>query len=117
MAAYQQYVRHELTAGSPARVQHVFERAVLDNCLSAELWQAYTRYLDLELRPAAELTLAVHERAVSNLPWAAPLWEAYIRAAERAGTPLAEVEGQLLPQPHPPGGQNWTDGRALSAAA
>ena len=107
MAAYQQYVRHELAEGTPARVQQVLERAVLDNCLSEELWQAYTRYLDLELRPAAGLTLAVHERAVRNLPWAAPLWEGYIRAAERAGTPLGEVEGQLQPQPDPTWWSEW----------
>ena len=93
VTAYQNYVRHELTEGTPARVQHVFERAVLDNCLSLELWQAYSRYLDFELRPAAEVTLAVHERAVRNLPWSAELWESYIRAAERAQTPLTQVEG------------------------
>ncbi|XP_043221068.1 squamous cell carcinoma antigen recognized by T-cells 3-like [Amphibalanus amphitrite] len=92
VAAYQQYVRHELTDGTPARVQLVFERAVLDNCLSLELWQAYTRYLDFELRPAGDVTLAVHERAVRNLPWSAELWESYIRAAERAQLPLERLE-------------------------
>ncbi|KAF0297252.1 Squamous cell carcinoma antigen recognized by T-cells 3 [Amphibalanus amphitrite] len=91
VAAYQQYVRHELTDGTPARVQLVFERAVLDNCLSLELWQAYTRYLDFELRPAGDVTLAVHERAVRNLPWSAELWESYIRAAERAQLPLERL--------------------------
>ena len=93
VAAYQQYVRHELAEGTPARVQLMFERAVLDNCLSPELWQAYTRYLDFELRPGADVTLAVHERAVRNLPWSAELWESYIRAGERAQLPLTQLEG------------------------
>ncbi|XP_037092097.1 squamous cell carcinoma antigen recognized by T-cells 3-like [Pollicipes pollicipes] len=92
VAAYQQYLSHELAHGTPARVQHVLERAVLDNCLELELWQAYTRYLDFELRPASEVTLAVHERAVRHLAWSAELWEHYIRAVERAGAPLQRAE-------------------------
>lgn len=42
---YQQYIDHELEEGDPARIQCVFERAVQDNCLHAQLWSLYTRFL------------------------------------------------------------------------
>lgn len=98
VAVYQEYVRHELAEGTPARVQCVFERALRQHCLSLPLWQAYTRYLDFELKPAPELTLAVHERAVRNLPWSGQLWEAYIRASERAARTADQLQGRWRQQ-------------------
>ena len=42
---YQKYVEYELSECDPARIQCLFERALLDNCLVPELWIQYTNYL------------------------------------------------------------------------
>jgi hypothetical protein len=42
---YQTYIDYELSQNDPARVQCLFERAVLDNCLLPDIWIQYTKYL------------------------------------------------------------------------
>lgn len=42
---YQKYLQYELSEGDPARIQCLFERALLENCLVPELWIQYTKYL------------------------------------------------------------------------
>lgn len=42
---YQKYLEYELSEGDPARIQCLFERAILENCLVPELWIQYTKYL------------------------------------------------------------------------
>lgn len=42
---YQEYIEYEQKSNQPARVQCIFERALKDNCLVADLWLQYTKYL------------------------------------------------------------------------
>ena len=42
---YLEYIDHEISKGDPQRVLCLFERAIQDNCLNADLWIKYTKYL------------------------------------------------------------------------
>ena len=44
-AEYEAYIDMELKDGDPARIQCIYERAIKDNCLDANLWKQYTEYL------------------------------------------------------------------------
>lgn len=79
---YKQYIDFEITAGDPAKVQCVYERAIAENCLQPSLWMEYTRYLDTKLK-IKDVTLAAHRRAVRNCPWISQFWINLIRAMER----------------------------------
>ncbi len=48
---YQSYISHEMAEKEPARIQCIYERAIQDNCLAAELWIQYTKYLVISLFP------------------------------------------------------------------
>ncbi|KAK2180910.1 hypothetical protein NP493_420g02015 [Ridgeia piscesae] len=82
LTEYQAYIDYELKQAQPARVQCIYERALQENCLIADLWLQYAKYLDRTLR-IQSLCLGVHERAVRNCPWACQLWLGYILALER----------------------------------
>ena len=45
LAEYRLYIEDELKDGDPARIQCMYERAIKDNCLDANLWTDYTDYL------------------------------------------------------------------------
>ena len=79
---YKKYIEFEVSAGDPARIQFVYERAIAENCLQPALWMDYTQYLDRKLK-IKDLALSVHRRAVRNCPWISQLWENFIRAMER----------------------------------
>ncbi|XP_052611002.1 squamous cell carcinoma antigen recognized by T-cells 3 isoform X4 [Peromyscus californicus insignis] len=70
--------------GDPARIQLIFERALVENCLVPDLWIRYSRYLDRQLK-VKDLVLSVHSRAVRNCPWTVALWSRYLLAMERHG--------------------------------
>jgi hypothetical protein len=42
---YIKYIDYEISQGEPTRILCLFERAIQDNCLNAELWVKYTKYL------------------------------------------------------------------------
>ena len=42
---YRKYIEFEKKSNDPARIQNIYERAVADNCLNAELWNDYITYL------------------------------------------------------------------------
>lgn len=77
---YQAYIQHEMKSGDTARIQCIFERALKDNCLIADLWLQYTTYLD-ELKVKHEIQTA-YERAVRNCPWSPQLWVNYLLAMD-----------------------------------
>ncbi|CAG2170287.1 unnamed protein product [Oppiella nova] len=82
---YEQYVRYieyETTNGTPTRVQCIYERALIENCLIADLWHKYTTYLDKKV-VIDTIILPVYERAVRNCTWSSLLWISYMRALER----------------------------------
>uniref|UniRef100_A0A671N6G1 Squamous cell carcinoma antigen recognized by T-cells 3-like n=1 Tax=Sinocyclocheilus anshuiensis TaxID=1608454 RepID=A0A671N6G1_9TELE len=82
LAEYQAYIDFEMKEGDPARVQIIFERALVENCLVPDLWIKYTTYLDRQLK-IKDLVLSAYERAVRNCPWTMGLWKSYLLALER----------------------------------
>lgn len=80
--AYKAYINHELKEGDPARIQSIFERAVIENSLIPDFWLRYGKYLDQELRSRSAI-LNMYERAVKNCSWSADLWLLHLRAMER----------------------------------
>lgn len=46
----QAYLKFEQTSGDPARVQILYERAIAEFPVSADLWLNYTEYLDRTLK-------------------------------------------------------------------
>ncbi|XP_069353046.1 squamous cell carcinoma antigen recognized by T-cells 3 isoform X1 [Eulemur rufifrons] len=84
LAEYQAYIDFEMKMGDPARVQLIFERALVENCLVPDLWIRYSQYLDRQLK-VKDLVLSVHNRAVRNCPWTVALWSRYLLAMERHG--------------------------------
>ncbi|XP_022698700.1 squamous cell carcinoma antigen recognized by T-cells 3-like [Varroa jacobsoni] len=79
---YEPYLDFELKGGDAARIQMLFERAILDDCLNSALWDKYLKYLDYSLK-IDSLSLPVHERSVRNCPWASALWVSYLTCLER----------------------------------
>ena len=45
LAEYQAYIDFEMKVGDPARIQLIFERALVENCLVPDLWIRYSQYL------------------------------------------------------------------------
>ena len=45
LTEYNAYIDFELKQGDPARVQSVFERALIENCLVSDLWNRYAKFL------------------------------------------------------------------------
>lgn len=45
LAEYQAYIDFEMKIGDPARIQLIFERALVENCLVPDLWVRYSQYL------------------------------------------------------------------------
>ncbi|XP_051017649.1 squamous cell carcinoma antigen recognized by T-cells 3 isoform X2 [Acomys russatus] len=84
LAEYQAYIDFEMKIGDPARIQLIFERALVENCLVPDLWIRYSQYLDRQLK-VKDLVLSVHSRAVRNCPWTVGLWSRYLLAMERHG--------------------------------
>ncbi|KAM5200110.1 squamous cell carcinoma antigen recognized by T-cells 3 isoform 1-T1 [Hipposideros larvatus] len=84
LAEYQAYIDFEMKMGDPARIQLIFERALVENCLVPDLWIRYSQYLDRQLK-VKDLVLSVHNRAVRNCPWTVALWSRYLLAMERHG--------------------------------
>ncbi|XP_036132572.1 squamous cell carcinoma antigen recognized by T-cells 3 isoform X1 [Molossus molossus] len=84
LAEYQAYIDFEMKIGDPARIQLIFERALVENCLVPDLWIRYSQYLDRQLK-VKDLVLSVHNRAVRNCPWTVALWSRYLLAMERHG--------------------------------
>ena len=79
---YLRYIEFEVINGSPMRVQSIFERALIDNCLAPDLWLKYTNYLDKKI-VIDTILIPVYERAVRNCTWSSLLWISYLRALER----------------------------------
>ena len=79
---YRSYIAYEKKENDLARVQCLYERAMVENCLNSEFWMEYTNYMDTKLN-IADVVLPVHERAVRNCPWVVTLWCNYLNALER----------------------------------
>ena len=49
-AAFQEYIYFEIEKGDPARVQMIFERALVEFPFDPSLWEDYVRWLDSSLK-------------------------------------------------------------------
>ncbi|GFR93553.1 squamous cell carcinoma antigen recognized by T-cells 3, partial [Elysia marginata] len=90
LEVYQDYIQLELETGDPARVQCVYERALKDHCLVADLWLQYTNYLS-KLKVRKQIC-DTYERALRNCPWASQLWANYMLALERENTDFKQMK-------------------------
>ncbi|XP_022940021.1 squamous cell carcinoma antigen recognized by T-cells 3 [Cucurbita moschata] len=84
------YLKFEQSAGDPARVQVLFERAVADFPVVVDLWLDYTRYMDKTLK-VSNIVRNVYSRATRNCPWIGDLWVQYLLALERAHASEGEI--------------------------
>ncbi|XP_061162766.1 squamous cell carcinoma antigen recognized by T-cells 3-like [Saccostrea echinata] len=90
--AYLSYIDYEMTHDDPARIHNIFERALQENCLNAELWLKYAKYLDHKRLQVETLVLGMYERSVRNCPWCSQLWQRYILAMERFHKSQKEIK-------------------------
>ncbi|CAK7357216.1 unnamed protein product [Dovyalis caffra] len=84
------YLKFEKSAGDPARVQVLYERAMTDFPVSSDLWLDYTRYLDRTLK-VGNVLRDVYSRATKNCPWVGELWVQYLLSLERGRAPEKEI--------------------------
>ncbi|KAH7281483.1 hypothetical protein KP509_36G050300 [Ceratopteris richardii] len=92
------YIALEEETGDPARVQVLYERAVVEFPITHDLWLKYTSYLEKCLK-GSPIILSVYTRAIRNCPWSQALWSRRMLAMERSNageTALAEVFEQAL---------------------
>ncbi|KAH9627145.1 hypothetical protein KSS87_018385 [Heliosperma pusillum] len=87
---FKKYLKFEESAGDPARVQILYERAIAEYPIAGDLWLDYTRYLDKTLKVGDVLRNAI-SRATRNCPWVGELWVKYLLCLERARAPEEEV--------------------------
>ena len=60
----------------PGTRRMIFERAVTEHCLSAELWRDYAQWMDANANP--EAAVQVWARGTRNCPWYGDLWVGYL---------------------------------------
>ncbi|KAH6825918.1 EMBRYO DEFECTIVE 140 [Perilla frutescens var. hirtella] len=77
------YLKFEHSSGDPARIQILYERAILEFPISADLWLDYTQYLDKTFK-TARIVRDSYYRATRNCPWVGELWVRYLLALERS---------------------------------
>lgn len=70
LAEYQAYIDFEMKIGDPARIQLIFERALVENCLVPDLWIRYSRYL---VRYVLQFCVC-QGRAVLGRGWLGAAW-------------------------------------------
>uniref|UniRef100_A0A131YJD3 Rna binding protein sart3 rrm superfamily n=1 Tax=Rhipicephalus appendiculatus TaxID=34631 RepID=A0A131YJD3_RHIAP len=91
LSLYLPYLEWEQAQGDPARIQCLYERALAQHCLVADLWERYMAYLDNQLK-VESVSLPCHERSVRNCPWSANLWASYLKALERSHAEHSKVK-------------------------
>ncbi|KAL3243780.1 hypothetical protein MRX96_019730 [Rhipicephalus microplus] len=91
LSLYLPYLEWEQSQGDPARIQCLYERALAQHCLVADLWERYMAYLDNQLK-VESVSLPCHERSVRNCPWSANLWASYLKALERSRAEHSKVK-------------------------
>ena len=102
---FREYLALEKDEGEPARVQCLYERAVAEHCLVAQVWEEYIAYLESTIKIETVIT-PVYTRAIRNCPWAVELWCGQLRAYEKYEkeshevTKVFEQVQHLFPQPY-----------------
>ncbi|KDP40896.1 hypothetical protein JCGZ_24895 [Jatropha curcas] len=88
--SFMNYLNFEKSAGDPARVQVLYERAITEFPISSDLWLDYTRYLDRTLK-VGNVARDAYFRATRNCPWVGELWVRYLLALERGRASETEI--------------------------
>ncbi|GAB6028737.1 Squamous cell carcinoma antigen recognized by T-cells 3 [Chamberlinius hualienensis] len=94
LSSYLAYIDYEISEGEPSRVHCLFERAIVENCLSSDLWRKYTEYLHTKLN-IESIIIPVYERAVRNCPWSVEIWQGYLRVLEKYGHPTEKIKSTV----------------------
>lgn len=84
------YIALEEETGDPARVQVLYERAVVEFPITHDLWLRYTSYLEKNLK-GSSITLSVYSRATKNCPWNQALWCGRLLALERLNSSESDI--------------------------
>ncbi|KAI2804165.1 Squamous cell carcinoma antigen recognized by T-cells 3 [Blomia tropicalis] len=79
---YLNYIDEEIKNDNLSRTQCLFERAINDNCLQAELWLKYLKFCDRKF-VVDTILLPIYERALRNCPWIVDIWLQYMISIER----------------------------------
>ncbi|XP_020088462.1 squamous cell carcinoma antigen recognized by T-cells 3 [Ananas comosus] len=87
---FMSYIKFEESCGDPARVQVLYERAVVEFPVSSDLWLGYTSYLDRTLKVPTVLK-SVYYRATRNCTWVSELWVRYLLSLERVHASEEEI--------------------------
>ncbi|VDO06287.1 unnamed protein product [Rodentolepis nana] len=67
---------------TPLEMICLYERAITDLCLHAEIWQQAADYLEIYVSADQQRLIDTLKRAVRNVTWSADLWCRYARAVE-----------------------------------
>lgn len=82
---YKEYIK--LTQKDPSMVICLYERALIDLCLSPDIWNEYCMFLF----NLGDSTVKVSARALRNCPWSEDLWITRLRILEKQGKEETEV--------------------------
>ncbi|CAF1247873.1 unnamed protein product [Adineta ricciae] len=82
VATYRRYIAFEK---EPARIQCLYERAIVDHCLDGDLWLSYIDFIEEHLS-SPKLCQAIFDRSLRNCPWVAGLWIRYAEFMESSQT-------------------------------
>jgi len=75
---YRKYIEFEK---EPTRIQCLYERAIVDNCLDGDLWLSYIDFCE-EHFSSTTILQSIFERSLRNCPWVATLWIRYAEYME-----------------------------------
>ncbi|XP_002527822.2 squamous cell carcinoma antigen recognized by T-cells 3 [Ricinus communis] len=87
---FMNYLNFEKTAGDPARVQVLYERAITEFPVSSDIWLDYTCYLDKTLK-VGNIVKDAYFRATRNCSWVGELWVRYLLSLERSRAHEKEI--------------------------
>lgn len=87
---FKRYLKFEESAGDPARVQILYERAITEFPITSDLWLDYTRYMDKTIK-VGNVMKDIFNRATRNCPWIGELWVRYLLCLERGHASEEEV--------------------------
>lgn len=82
---YREYIK--LTQKDPSTVICLYERALVDLCLSPEIWSEYCGFLF----NLGDTAVKVSARALRNCPWSEDLWIVRLRILEKQATEQSEI--------------------------
>eukprot|EP00005_Dracoamoeba_jomungandri_P000533 CAMPEP_0174253526 /NCGR_PEP_ID=MMETSP0439-20130205/2886_1 /TAXON_ID=0 /ORGANISM="Stereomyxa ramosa, Strain Chinc5" /LENGTH=980 /DNA_ID=CAMNT_0015334585 /DNA_START=11 /DNA_END=2953 /DNA_ORIENTATION=- len=96
LEAWKGYISHEETRGSKEEVTCLYERALKEFFLVADLWLQYLAYLHSMVAPDQPLVLvSACARSVRNCFWSSELWVRYLHSMLLAGKPFDVVNSSV----------------------